>query len=141
MNVSKDFTLAEFVPPDILEMSPVNGIWFLDPRIIAIAQFIRDRYGKPVTINNYLSGGSYSLSGFRDPLSTVGALFSQHKFGRAIDVKVQGMTPQEVRADIQENWPAFKAIGLTTIEENTPTWTHLDCRHTGMQELFIVKPK
>jgi hypothetical protein len=140
LKVSKDFTLAEFIPPDILEMSPAAGIWFLDPRIITLAQFIRDRFKLPVIINDYISGGNYSNSGYRDPLSEVGAMFSQHKFGRAIDVKIQGLFPRELRDDIRKNWPLYKAKGLTTIEDNTPTWTHLDCRNTGLDTLFIVKP-
>ncbi len=141
MKVSKDFSLAEFIPPDIYEMSPVNGTWFLDPRIITIAQFLRDRYKLPVVINNYLTGGQYQNSGYRDPLSSVGAMFSQHKFGRAIDVKVEGMFPEEIRQDVIRNWNIFKAVGVTTLEINTPTWVHLDCRYTGLDTLFIVKPK
>ena len=138
--VSKNFTLDEFLPPDIYEMSP-NGILFLDPRIIQIAQFIRDRFGKPVTINNYLDGGHYVNSGFRDPLCEVGAMFSQHKFGRAIDAKVEDMEPEEIRQDILSNWALYKAIGLTTIESGTPTWLHVDCRWTNLATLLIVKGK
>jgi len=140
MKVSKNFSLAEFVPPDVLEQYPASGIWFIDQRIINIAQFIRDRYNLPVTINNYLTGGNYVNSGFRHPNSQVGAELSQHKQGRAIDIKVDGMFPEEVRQDIIRSWPLYRTVGVTTIETNTPTWTHIDCRYTGLDTLFIVKP-
>ena len=140
MKVSKDFSLAEFLTPEIYELHPENGIWFLDPRIITIAQFIRDRYGKPVTINNYLDGGSYTNSGFRDPHCEIGAKLSQHKFGRAADFKVEDMDPEEIRKDIIRNFDQFRKFGLTTIEADTPTWLHADCRWTDLDTLFIVKP-
>ena len=140
MKVSKNFTLDEFLPPAIYEMSP-NGILFLDPRIIGIAQFIRDRFGKPVTINDYLDGGHYQDSGFRDPLTSIGAIFSQHKFGRAADLKIDEMDPEEIRDDILENYALYNKVGLTTIEAATPTWLHIDCRWTNLETLLIVKGK
>jgi len=141
MKVSKNFSLDEFLPPELYEMSPKAGIWFLDPRIISIAQFIRDRFGKAVTINNYLNGGHYINSGFRDPLCEVGAMFSQHKFGRAFDGKIEDVDPEEVRKDIIANWDLYRTHGLTTIEAGTPTWLHVDCRYTGLDSLLIVKGK
>lgn len=140
MKLSKNFWLQEFLPPEIFEMSPA-GILFLDPRIIAIAQAVRDRYGKPVTINNWMDGGNYINSGYRDPLCKVGALFSQHKFGRAADLKIEDMVEEEVRQDIIKNWDHFRQFGLTTIESDTLTWVHCDCRWTNQDKLFIVKPK
>lgn len=140
MKVSKDFFLGEFIPPELLDLYPEKGIWFIDQRIINLAQFMRDRYRLPVIINDYLTGGSFKNSGFRDVGTDIGASRSQHKFGRAEDVKIHGMFPEEVRADIKRNWTLFKAVGLTTIEADTPTWTHLDCRYTGLDTLLIVKP-
>ena len=141
MKVSKNFWLTEFIPPEIYEMSAGNSLWFIDQRIITIAQYIRDRFKSPVTINNWFSGGHYRYSGYRDPLADVGVMFSQHKFGRAIDAKVDGFEPEEIRTDIITHWPDYQAVGLTTIEADTPTWTHLDCRNTGLDKLYIVKPK
>lgn len=138
--VSKNFWLHEFLPPEILEMSP-NGLLFLDPRLITICQFIRDRFGKPVTINNYIDGGPYTNSGYRDPLCNIGAMFSQHKFGRASDLKVEDNEPEEIRKDIIKNWDRYRQYGLTTIEAGTPTWLHVDCRWTDSDDLLIVNAK
>jgi len=141
MKVSKDFSLAEFVPPAIYEHFVDKSIWFIDPKIVQMAQFIRDRFGKQVTINNYLTGGSYQYSAFRDSDCTIGATNSQHRHGRAIDFRIQGMSPMEIRADIIKNFEQYRASGLTTIEGGTPTWTHIDCRFTNMDSLLIVPYK
>ncbi len=112
MKVSKDFSLAEFVPPAIYEHFVYKSIWFIDPKIVQMAQFIRDRFGKPITINNYLTGGSYQYSAFRDNACTIGAENSQHRHGRAIDFRIQGMSPMEIRADIIRNFEQYRASGL-----------------------------
>jgi hypothetical protein len=141
MKVSKDFSLAEFVPPTIYEHFVDKSIWFVDPKIVQMAQFIRDRFGKPITINNYLTGGSYQYSAFRDSACTIGATNSQHRHGRAIDFRIQGMSPMEIRADIIKNFDLYRPSGLTTIEGGTPTWTHIDCRNTNMDSILIVPYK
>lgn len=138
MKVSKDFSLAEFVPSAIYEHFVDNSIWFLDPKIIQIAQFIRDRFGKSVIINNYLAGGSYQYSGFRDHACMIGAENSQHRHGRAIDFRIKGLAPQEIRQDIMANFKLYQEKGLTTIEAGTQTWVHADCRFTNMDSLLIV---
>ncbi|TSA34064.1 MAG: hypothetical protein D4R64_12715 [Porphyromonadaceae bacterium] len=141
MKVSKDFSLAEFVPPVIYEKYIDKSIWFIDPKIVQMAQFIRDRFGKPMTINNYLTGGPYQYSAFRDNACAIGAKNSQHRHGRAIDFRIQGMTPMEIRADIIKNFELYRPSGLTTIEGGTPTWTHIDCRYTNTDSLLIVPYK
>lgn len=140
MKVSENFWLQEFVPPDVYQMAGKNALWFLDPKIIILAQFVRDRFGKPVTINDWMDGGDYKFSGFRDPLCTEGVLFSQHRFGRAIDAKVRDVDPEEVRADIKTKEFWWMEKGLTAYEENTLTWNHLDCRNTGLATLKIIYP-
>ena len=138
MKLSKDFSIHEFVPPAIYEHFADKSIWFIDPKIVQMAQFIRDRFSKPVTINNYLAGGNYQYSAFRDSACTIGATNSQHRHGRAIDFRIQGMTPQEIRGDIIKNFELYRSSGLTTIEGGTPTWTHVDCRYTHSDSLLIV---
>ncbi|MCD6379587.1 hypothetical protein J7M07_03995 [bacterium] len=54
-----------------------------------------------------------------------GAALSQHKFGRAIDVKIAGIDVLEVQLDIKRNWLYYKDEGLTTIEDATPAWIPL----------------
>jgi len=149
MQVSKNFYLWEFVSSGIYRRWGNNSIWFLDKRIITASQFIRTRFDYPVTICNWHDAEPgdkiYQYSGYRSPSCKVGANLSQHKFGRAPDLKMLGKPnngADELRDDIKKNFHLYKSMGLTTIESEdyAPNWCHLDCRWTGMKELFIVKP-
>ena len=140
MKVSANFNLKEFIDPETYKRFGDSSIWFIDNRIITLAQFIRERLNKPCTINNWSNGGQYQYSGFRPPECTIGAKLSQHRFGRGIDLKCKGMTADEVREDIIKNFDIYNKIGLTTIEDGkfAPTWCHIDVRES--EELLIVKP-
>ncbi|MFZ4545929.1 MAG: D-Ala-D-Ala carboxypeptidase family metallohydrolase [Bacteroidales bacterium] len=141
MNVSKNFQLREFVDPVTFQIRGNKAIELIDKRIVNVAQFLRDHFNAPIVINNYHEGGGHIESGLRTFLSKTGATYSQHKYGRAIDIKVQGWKAEEVRKEIRKMWPELKALGLTTIERDTPTWVHLDCRYTGLDELLEVPYK
>ena len=142
MKISANFHLEEFIDPDTFDAFGEQSIWFIDPRIVALAQFMRERLAKPCTINNWSFGGKFKHSGFRPPKCTVGATLSQHRFGRAIDLKVKGMTADEVREEIIGNFDIYKKAGLTTIEDGAyaPSWCHIDIRDTKLDILKIVKP-
>ena len=141
MKVSLNFTLQEFVDPVTYALRGDRSIELVDSRIITLAQFFHDYFGVGVTINNWSTGGQYKESGTRSFLSKTGAVLSQHKYGRAIDMKLTGMDPEDVRREIRIKWPLFKAKGLTTIEKDTPTWVHADCRFTGLETLYEVPYK
>lgn len=135
MKVSKNFILQEFVPKSVFNRFGANSMWFIDTRIIEVAQFFRDRYNLPITINDWYKGGKRTLSGFRPPTSKVGASLSQHKFGRAADLKwlnQNTITIDEIREDIRKNQRLFRDIGLTAVEEGTDTWLHIDIRDAVM---------
>ena len=141
MKVSKDFVIEEFVPEEIYQQFGNQSTWFIDPHIIKIAQFFRDRYNLPITINDWHSGGLRQHSGFRQPDAGIGATLSQHKQGRAIDMKWlnQGkLTIDMIRDDIKQHQSEFMAVGVTTVEEGTETWLHVDCRYTTMDEILFV---
>lgn len=137
--MTKNFSVKELVPPDVYSIRGEASSQLMDIRIVNVAQYIRDKIGKPIIINNWSSGGQYKESGLRNFLTSTGAKFSQHKFGRALDLKVVGMDAEDVRNWIRSNWNELKAIGLTTIEKDTPTWIHIDCRYTGMNNLLEVE--
>lgn len=137
------FKTQEFVSREIYEKWGESSLWFVDPRTLKLANFVREFFGKPITINNWTSGGQYNYSGFREPECTEGAKLSQHRFGRAIDIKVAGMAPRAVFDAIRANEKLFMDAGLTTLEkaEDTPTWTHCDIRQTGLGNILIVPGK
>jgi hypothetical protein len=138
MKISPHFDIREFVDPVTYAARGVQSIGIIDIRIVNCVELLRVLTGRAVTVNNYHVGGQYHESGTRHMDTATGVNYSQHKFGRASDVKVEGMTPTAVRAFIKDHWAEFKAAGLTTIEKDTPTWTHMDCRYTGMEFLYEV---
>ena len=142
IKVSNNFYLDEFVDPITYKKFNGQSIWFLDNRLIKIAQFLRELTDRPITINNWINNGTFKASGFRRPSTRVGGYLSQHKFGKAIDVKVSGIPSADVLNIIMTNWPKFKELGLTTVEDIafTTSWNHLDIRHTDKEDILIVKP-
>lgn len=139
MIVSSHFRAEEFVPKYFWKKFGEKCIWWISPEIISMGEFIRERYGKPVKINDWIFGGKLEYRGFRPATSTVGAEYSQHKLSRAIDFNVRGMTTKEVYDDIVKNWQ--KDWPFTTMEDirDTPGWTHIDCRNTKSDKLLIVR--
>lgn len=135
---SEFFEIQEFVDPVTYSARGEKSAELIDPRIVSVADLLRQQIGKPVTINNWHTGGRYKESGLRHFATTTGARYSQHKYGRAIDCKVKDVAPEAVREFIRDHWEMFKAVGLTTIEKDTPTWVHLDCRYTGLSTLYEV---
>lgn len=132
MKVSKDFNLVEFVDPVTYQIRGEKSIELIDNRLISLTQFIRTYFGVVVIVNNWSDGGQYKESGLRTWLTKTGAKYSQHKYGRAADLKLAGLHPEQVRKEIRERWQIFKAAGLTTIESNTPSWVHISVQHTGL---------
>lgn len=140
------FTLRELVDPSIYSARG-NACWqLLDPDILRAADWLRGIFG-PITVNNSYLGGRYSESGLRRWDTTVGATYSQHKFGRALDLKFKApVTPQQVYAHIMANQNEARANGITTVEDinRTPTWLHIDCRNWAALNLpgvvHVVQP-
>lgn len=145
IKITNNFYIDEFVRKDFYEKWGIRSIHWIRPEVIRIDQFIRERYGIPIIINNWATGGDRQNSGLRYPIADIGAGDSFHKFGCATDKKFVGQNPafyDEVREDIIKNWHSlFKPLGLTTIEANTYTWLHTDCRYIPDQEnIYIVYP-
>ena len=141
MKLNDHFIIQEFVPQIIYDRFRNNSIWFVDPVIIDLATAIREYFGKPMTINNWHRGGERIYSGFRPGYCQVGAPLSQHRFGRAIDFVIPGLDPEEIRGEIMDHFLHFAPYGLTTLELNTPTWTHVDIRPTDTRLLYLIRPE
>jgi len=137
--LTNNFTLDEFVPPQILDRFGDNSIWFIDHRLPLLAQGVRDRFNVGFIINNYLYGGNRVDSGFRMPDSSTGAELSDHKRGISIDmVPTGGILELDVIEDVINNFTYYQALGLTTIEVGTTGWIHLSLRWTGKNILLKI---
>lgn len=138
MKISDHFDIREFVPPQIYNQFGDKSIWFINPKIITIAEFVRSFFNKQVIINNWHVGGTYTESGYRLPDTITGAKLSQHKLSNAIDIKMPAVDYDEVRKVILDNEKKFMEAGITTIEDKTPTWLHVDCRFSKLDHILVV---
>lgn len=129
-----------------------RGIWqagnetslkrLLDPGLMPLMELIRSTIGKPIICNTwYWNLQSAQYRGFRPQNTSVGALYSQHKMGRAMDFKVNGMSANAARTILLNNEQMLLDAGLTRIEDgrDAPTWVHIDMAWTGMNKIHVFR--
>jgi len=130
------FSASEFVDSTVYKKYGENSFKFIDTDLLYCILIIREELGKPITINNWKSGGKFSQRGLRTNISSIvkkksdsGRLYlSAHLFGRAIDFDVKGMSAEEVRMWIKDNSHLFPCkIRLEHhLKGNPINWVHLD---------------
>ena len=127
---SKYFKLHEVAPPSLIKQRGLQTVELFDFRYAKAIDGFRDFFDTSVYMNNYYWGGNKSNRGLRHPNTTVGSVLSQHKFGRAMDCNIKGLTADQVRQQILDNQEYFLKLGWTTIEDGrfAPTWNHIDMR-------------
>jgi hypothetical protein len=126
----KYFALNEVVYPGAIQARGEQAWQLMDDRILRGADWLREKFG-PCVINGKFGGKGFTESGLRDPFTKTGAKFSQHKFGRALDLKFMKVTCTEVYDYIIRNPTEARANGITTVEDIRDTkgqWLHVDCR-------------
>ena len=135
----KSFGLHELVPPDVFHARGLRAWELLDARALVTLQALRDALG-PIIVNDWRIGGTFTESGLRSFKSATGAQDSQHKFGRAFDCKLRGVTPHEAHLYVLAHAAEFPL--LTTIEnpDATPTWFHFDVRNHQREGIWLVNP-
>ena len=109
--LSANFKVKEFACTD--GSDPV----FIDSELVNVLQKIRNHFGKSVKIT----------SAYRTPTKNKacgGSVYSQHLYGRAADIKINGVTPKKVAAYAEKLLPKSGGIGIYK------TFTHIDVRAT-----------
>ena len=109
--VSTNFRVREFACTD--GSDPI----FIDSDLVDLLQKIRTHFGKAVTITSaYRTPGKNKACG--------GTTYSQHLYGRAADIKVNGVSPKKVAAYAETLLKNKGGIGTYS------TFTHIDTRTT-----------
>ena len=121
---TKYFKLHELVDKETYEQYGQVAWQFLDERMLMALDQLREALG-PITVNNWKWGGQFQWRGLRTSKCRQGAKMSQHRFGRAVDFDVKGMTAREVRAYIRKHFDDF---GIACIERKV-NWVHMDFRN------------
>lgn len=134
--IPKYFKPYELVPRTTYELLK-NKPWMIwqlfDPRTLYVGDAIRRRYGKMVC-NTWWWHGKHQARGWRSRWCKIGAMRSQHRFGRALDLVPQEVTAEEIRQDIMKG-ENFRYI---TCIEAIVWWLHFDTRN--YEGLLIIRP-
>lgn len=145
---SKYFTIEEFVSPEVYKKYGESAWQFIDERLIETMDTIREYFGKPVTINDWVFGGNLKQRGLRTNVDQIvidktlqNKLYvSQHVLGKAADFNIAGYTVKEVYEAIKANSKLFKHIKRMEHIDSTPTWVHIDLANTGKEGIYIFRP-
>lgn len=95
---------------------------FIDSALVELLEQLRAHFGKPVTIT----------SGYRTPAHNAkagGATFSQHLYGRAADIRVPGVSVEDVAACAEHLLPGRGGVGRYPAKAGRAAgWVHVDTR-------------
>lgn len=89
---------------------------FISPELVQILEKIRANFGKPVVINSAYRTDAYNSR------TKEAAKFSQHKYGLAADIHIDGVTPKAVAAYAETLLVGTGGIGIYG------SFTHVDVR-------------
>lgn len=92
-----------------------SDVIFVAPALVDILQNIRDHYGKAVYINSAYRTPSYNKK-------VGGATYSQHLYGTAADIHINGVKPKDLAAYIETLMPNKGGIGIYS------SFVHVDVR-------------
>jgi hypothetical protein len=134
------FSPEELVPKLIFTMLKERSLILIDSRILITIDRLRERYGK-FFINDWsFEGGTREQCGWRPSDSKTGEMFSQHRFGRAVDMHPQAVDVAEIHHDLRKlpDRPCYEYI--TAVEDNVP-WLHIDVRNNSTGKIIWFSPK
>jgi hypothetical protein len=134
----KYFKIQELVDRVTYEKFGEQAWMFFDVRLLKTLDGIREYFNSPIIVNNWHLGGNLDSRGFRRPDDKTGALYSQHRFGRAVDFTVTGRTAEEVRKIIIDNQNIFPFNEITAMELDVD-WVHIDFRNINSDVIYLFK--
>lgn len=127
------FELYELLPPEVFSYDDMmqkekhlqQGWALLDTKLLETIDVIRDIIGLPLICNTWFQNGNRKYSGYRTVGCTIGALKSQHKEGKAVDLICSKMSAEDMRQKIianQDRLPYPIRI------EDGVSWLHIDIK-------------
>ena len=109
VKLSKNFTVKEFACSDGTDTV------FISLALVNLLQKIRNHFGKAVIINSAYRTEAHNKS-------IGGATYSQHKYGLAADIHINGVTPKEIADYVETLMPSSGGIGIYK------SFVHVDVR-------------
>ena len=161
IKINKYFYLDEFIDPFTYFNEKDHGLSKIDKKLFDIADFIREKYGSALFINNwwfyYITAKNFvktydkfierieadatvrKWSGIRTERCKIGSPISAHRLGKAIDLKGDEKKLDKI---VKDNLKALHTLGLRRIEDISITkgWLHADtlAKNVGEKEIRII---
>jgi hypothetical protein len=133
------FDVREFVPPETYKIHGDSSLMFIDERLLRTMDLIRDWFNRPVVINNWNTGGHLQYRGYRPPECKEGAAESQHRFGRACDFDVEGLSAEAARKILLDHQSDASFQFIRRIELGT-SWVHIDLANVDSVNIYTFTP-
>lgn len=99
VKLSANFKVSEFACKD------GSDTVFISLGLVSVLQKIRDHFEKPVIINSAYRNDTYNKK-------VGGAEYSQHKYGKAADICISGVSPATIAAYVETIMPNTGGIGI-----------------------------
>ena len=81
-----------------------SDVVLIDDELVVLLQCIREHFGKPVTITSGYRTAAHNRA-------VGGAVYSQHQYGRAADIRVSGVPVEQLAAYAETLLPGTGGIG------------------------------
>ena len=81
-----------------------SDVVLIDDELVVLLQCIRERFGKPVHITSGYRTAAHNRA-------VGGAVYSQHQYGRAADIRVSGVPVEQLAAYAETLLPGTGGIG------------------------------
>ena len=99
-----------------------SDVVMIDESLVVLLQCIREHFGKPITITSGYRTAAHNRS-------VGGAAYSQHLYGRAADIRVQGIPVEQLAAYAETCLPGTGGIGRYPPRAGRAVgWVHVDTR-------------
>ena len=109
VKLSANFKVSEFMCKD------GSDTVIISPGLVTVLQKIRDHFGKPLIITSAYRNDAYNKK-------VGGADYSQHKYGTAADIYINGVSPATIAAYVETIMPNTGGIGIYS------NFVHVDVR-------------
>lgn len=121
------FQLYELVDRHTYETQGDAAWGLFNPEALIALDDLREYFNVPVTVNNWYNGGPFQWRGYRTPEQAIknGAPNSQHRFGNAFDLDVQGVPATNARQIILDNQNHNLFCRIQRLEGKV-SWVHFD---------------
>lgn len=110
VKLSANFKVSEFACKD------GSDTVFISLILVSVLQQIRDHFGKPVIITSAYRNDAYNKK-------VGGADYSQHKYGMAADIYINGVSPATIAEFVETIMPNTGGIGIYS------SFVHVDVRN------------